>query len=295
MTDPASEAVLPSATGRLIAPGSGFHPTDEELINNYLKRKVQRKPMFLDLIGEVDVYKYEPSELPEHSRLKTKDQEEWFFFTTLAKHGEGGYINRATTQGYWHNRGAEKEIKQGGDSGQVVGKVQSLVFNTGRPPNHQPTNWVIHEYHLLDNDGHGLKTDAYVLCRLSHNSGNINDDDDDDDGRALVPGLGHANSINEKESNSGSMNIFDLNELPREFEMNDNDPKTVDQDYNNDACLLPCVLNKEAPLPFIQYKRKRQIDSFGSYENSSQTTHLQYHCSSPIATTSESESSSGAE
>ncbi|KAF8084212.1 hypothetical protein N665_0729s0024 [Sinapis alba] len=279
------------ATGRLIAPGSGFNPTDEELINNYLKRKVQRKPMFLDLIGEVDVYKYEPSELPEHSRLMTKDQEEWFFFTTLAKHGEDGYIKRATTQGYWHKRGAEKEIKQGGDGGQVVGKVLRLVFYTGRPPNHQPTNWVIHEYHLVDNDGHGLKTDAYVLCRLSHNSGNINDDEDD--GRAL-------------ESNSGSMDIFDLNELPRELEMNDNDPKTVDQDYNNDACLFPCVLNKEAPLPFIQYKRKRQIDSFGSYENSSQTTHLQYHCSSPKATTSESipsvaamleesESSSGAE
>lgn len=64
----------------------------------------------------------------------------------------------------------------------------------------------------------------------------------------------------------------------------DDDLKTVD----NGACLLPCVLNKEDHLPFIQYKRKkRQIVSFGSYDNSRQTTY-QDHCSSP-KTTSDAE------
>ena len=62
---PASEAVLTTATGRPMAPGFRFNPTDEELISYYLKRKVQRKPIALDPIGEVAVYKQEdPSDLP---------------------------------------------------------------------------------------------------------------------------------------------------------------------------------------------------------------------------------------
>lgn len=46
-----------------IAPGFRFHPTDEELITYYLKRKVQGKPMRFDAIREVNVYKHEPSDL----------------------------------------------------------------------------------------------------------------------------------------------------------------------------------------------------------------------------------------
>ncbi|KAL0728296.1 hypothetical protein Bca4012_024389 [Brassica carinata] len=286
-----TDRVLPASEAAL-APGFRFRPTDEELISYYLKRKVQGKPLALDLIGEVDVYKQEdPSHLPvdgvnycfqEQSKMKTKDRE-WYFFTTLERHEKRGCIKRATTKGgYWCESGLEKEIKRGGgDDVQVVGKVRKFVFNTGgRPPYSQPTNWVIHEYHLVDNDGLGLKTDAYVLCRLSNNSENINapfseQEWDDVSGRALVPSLVLANETIQQESDSGSKNLFDLNELSRESDMNE-DPKTVDQD---DACLLPCVLNKEAHLPFIQYKRKRQID----YANSIQTTH-QDHCSSPKTT-----------
>lgn len=69
------------------------------------------------------------------------------------------------------------------------------------------------------------------------------------------------------------MDLFDLNELPREFEIDDDDSKAVDQDdNNNDACLLPCVLNKEAPLPFVRYRRKRQLDSDNSIQTTSGTT-----------------------
>lgn len=44
-------------------PGFRFHPTDEELVLYYLKRKVCRRRM-LNMIGETDVYKCEPWELP---------------------------------------------------------------------------------------------------------------------------------------------------------------------------------------------------------------------------------------
>ncbi|KAG0448730.1 hypothetical protein HPP92_027697 [Vanilla planifolia] len=46
-------------------PGVRFHPTDEELVVYYLKRKVCRRRFKTSMIGEVDVYKWEPWELPE--------------------------------------------------------------------------------------------------------------------------------------------------------------------------------------------------------------------------------------
>lgn len=45
-------------------PGFRFHPTDEELVLYYLKRKICSKRIKLDCIAELDVYKRDPEELP---------------------------------------------------------------------------------------------------------------------------------------------------------------------------------------------------------------------------------------
>lgn len=45
-------------------PGFRFHPTDEELFLYYLKRKICKKSLKLDIIREIDVYKWDPEELP---------------------------------------------------------------------------------------------------------------------------------------------------------------------------------------------------------------------------------------
>lgn len=45
-------------------PGFRFHPTDEELVLYYLKRKICRRRLKLNIIGETDVYKWEPEDLP---------------------------------------------------------------------------------------------------------------------------------------------------------------------------------------------------------------------------------------
>lgn len=47
-----------------LAPGFRFHPTDEELVRYYLRRKVCGKPFRFDAISDVDVYKVEPWDLP---------------------------------------------------------------------------------------------------------------------------------------------------------------------------------------------------------------------------------------
>lgn len=46
-------------------PGFRFHPTDEELVGFYLRRKVEKRPPInIELIKQIDIYKYEPWDLP---------------------------------------------------------------------------------------------------------------------------------------------------------------------------------------------------------------------------------------
>ena len=45
-------------------PGFRFHPTDEELVSFYLKRKVEKKrPLSIEIIKENDIYKHDPWDL----------------------------------------------------------------------------------------------------------------------------------------------------------------------------------------------------------------------------------------
>lgn len=48
-----------------LPPGFRFHPTDEELINCYLKNKISSSPNpLVSIIAEIDLYKFNPWELP---------------------------------------------------------------------------------------------------------------------------------------------------------------------------------------------------------------------------------------
>jgi len=47
-----------------LPPGFRFHPTDEELVSYYLKRKINGRKIELEIIPEVDLYKCEPWDLP---------------------------------------------------------------------------------------------------------------------------------------------------------------------------------------------------------------------------------------
>ena len=45
-------------------PGFRFHPTDEELVTFYLRRKVAGKRLSIEIIKDFDIYKHDPWDLP---------------------------------------------------------------------------------------------------------------------------------------------------------------------------------------------------------------------------------------
>lgn len=198
----AAAAATPAAAApTALAPGFRFHPTDEELVIYYLKRKVCGKSFRFNAISEVDIYKSEPWDLAGKSRLKSRDQEYYFFSVLDKKYGNGARMNRATSQGYWKATGNDRPVRH--DS-RTVGLKKTLVFHSGRAPDGKRTNWVMHEYRLVDEElekagaGMGSSQDAYVLCRVFHKS-NIGppnghryapfiEEEWDDGGSVLIPG-----------------------------------------------------------------------------------------------------------
>ncbi|XP_060205060.1 NAC domain-containing protein 100 [Lycium barbarum] len=126
-----------------LPPGFRFHPTDEELITHYLSKKVVDTNFSAIAIGEVDMNKIEPWQLPWKAKIGEK---EWYFFCVRdRKYPTGLRTNRATAAGYWKATGKDKEIFRGKS---LVGMKKTLVFYKGRAPRGEKTNWVTHEYRL---------------------------------------------------------------------------------------------------------------------------------------------------
>ncbi|KAF5445320.1 hypothetical protein F2P56_034380 [Juglans regia] len=147
-----------------VPPGFRFHPTDEELLYYYLRKKVSYEAIDLDVIREVDLNKLEPWDLKEKCRIGSGPQNEWYFFSHKdKKYPTGTRTNRATTAGFWKATGRDKAIHL--SNAKSIGMRKTLVFYTGRAPHGQKTDWIMHEYRL-DDDNSQVQEDGWVVCRV---------------------------------------------------------------------------------------------------------------------------------
>ncbi|KAL6541450.1 hypothetical protein OROGR_010936 [Orobanche gracilis] len=129
--------------------GYRFRPTDEELIDHYLRLKINRrdKEVNLSVVESID--------------------NEWFFFCPKdRKYQNGQRLNRATEKGYWKATGKDRTISS--RNGAKIGMKKTLVFYIGRAPDGKRSPWVIHEYRAIDKslDGTHPGQASFVLCRL---------------------------------------------------------------------------------------------------------------------------------
>ncbi|URE40378.1 No apical meristem (NAM) protein [Musa troglodytarum] len=147
-----------------VPPGFRFHPTDEELVDYYLRKKVASRRIDLDIIKDIDLYKIEPWDLQVKCKIGTEEQNEWYFFSHKdKKYPTGTRTNRATTAGFWKATGRDKPIYS---KNTLIGMRKTLVFYRGRAPNGQKSDWIMHEYRLEANENAPPQEEGWVVCRV---------------------------------------------------------------------------------------------------------------------------------
>ncbi|KAL7142083.1 hypothetical protein ABFS83_08G099100 [Erythranthe nasuta] len=146
-----------------VPPGFRFHPTDEELVGYYLRKKVASQKIDLDVIRDIDLYRIEPWDLIEKCRIGYEEQKEWYFFSHKdKKYPTGTRTNRATIAGFWKATGRDKAVY---DRAKIIGMRKTLVFYKGRAPNGQKTDWIMHEYRLESQEHGPPQEEGWVVCR----------------------------------------------------------------------------------------------------------------------------------
>ncbi|KAI4352863.1 hypothetical protein L6164_007074 [Bauhinia variegata] len=146
-----------------VPPGFRFHPTEEELVEYYLKRKINALKIDLDVIVEIDLYKIEPWDIQDRCKLGYEEQNEWYFFSHKdKKYPTGTRTNRATAAGFWKATGRDKAVMS---KKRIIGMRKTLVFYKGRAPNGRKTDWIMHEYRLQTSEHGPPQAKGWVVCR----------------------------------------------------------------------------------------------------------------------------------
>ncbi|PWZ56309.1 Transcription factor JUNGBRUNNEN 1 [Zea mays] len=134
-----------------VLPGFRFHPTDEELVTFYLRRKVARKPLSMEIIKEMDIYKHDPWDLPKASTAAGGEKEWYFFCLRGRKYRNSIRPNRVTGSGFWKATGIDRHIYPATANpveSVSVGLKKSLVYYRGSAGKGTKTDWMMHEFRL---------------------------------------------------------------------------------------------------------------------------------------------------
>ncbi|KAF5480611.1 hypothetical protein F2P56_001347 [Juglans regia] len=164
-----------------LPPGYRFHPTDDELVLLYLKRKIKGERFYSKAVAEVDIYKFAPWELPDKFKSGSGDLQWYFLCPVERKYSRGHRINRETRDGCWKKTGNDISVHH---DKELVGSKKTLVFHKnlnstaigirgGKSTQRERTDWVMHEYSLGDQymAKEGIVKNTYVLCMIFQKEG----------------------------------------------------------------------------------------------------------------------------
>ncbi|EOX93111.1 hypothetical protein QUC31_003979 [Theobroma cacao] len=148
-----------------LLPGFRFHPTDEELVGFYLRRKVENRPISIEIIKQIDIYRYDPWDLP---RVSTVGDKEWYFFCIRGrKYRNSIRPNRVTGSGFWKATGIDKPIYTVKEPHDCIGLKKSLVYYRGSAGKGTKTDWMMHEFRLPPNAKDvAQEAEVWTLCRI---------------------------------------------------------------------------------------------------------------------------------
>ncbi|KAK6228307.1 hypothetical protein SCA6_000647 [Theobroma cacao] len=270
----AAAAAKTGGSATALAPGFRFHPTDEELVSYYLKRKVLNKPVRFNAIAEVDIYKQEPWELSGLRPYKLILMvmmicyKGYVLCRVFHKNNIGppnGNRYAPFVEAEWDDGSAAlipgvdavddvvaaNDAVAGNDLAAAENGVQRIDFEQLWLKECERSDMLPSVCLFLSNEK--------IILLITRD---IQYADEDSPPNDEVP----RESLNERTD--------DCPPLP---------PCKIER---SDDCPPLCVLNREAPLPLLQYKRRRHNDSGPNHanvsENSTRTT--QDRCSSTTTT-----------
>nr|XP_010910361.1 NAC domain-containing protein 74-like [Elaeis guineensis] len=139
--------------------GWRFQPSDDELLDSFLKKKILGQPLSYHMIVEADVYGDDPKNLTARYNMANRDREWYFFTSTTRKHPGASDSSRASRRagaGRWK---ATQGIKTVLDSDHnVLGSKQCFCYMERCPSGGDTKSiWLMEEYSI-----HGLRRKAGV-------------------------------------------------------------------------------------------------------------------------------------
>ncbi|KAL5800770.1 hypothetical protein ACOSQ3_032402 [Xanthoceras sorbifolium] len=155
--------------------GYRFSPRNHELVLHYLVKKILGHKLPANIITTIDLYQYDPHQLPISEFKYGKPNEAYFFSQIDQRHAKGGLIRRTTESGYWKATGRETNIFY---KKKLVGFKRIFIFHFGKAPTGKKTPWIMHEFRVnptlipaannaLDN-AIRTKVESYVVCKIHY-------------------------------------------------------------------------------------------------------------------------------
>ncbi|KAG8366435.1 hypothetical protein BUALT_Bualt17G0079500 [Buddleja alternifolia] len=148
--------------------GFRFRPSDVELMEYYLLRKIKGEQLASNFIKDLNVYQYDPPQLPL-SQFKNAIKNEGYFFTMVKrKKFLNDNTTRTTPNGYW--KAYNENIPMYGAKG-IIGFKDKYSFYDGKDPNGDKTDWKMIEYRCnpsLVPAASTSGTENYIVCKVMH-------------------------------------------------------------------------------------------------------------------------------